>query len=118
MESRIGDLEAAGYEYVPEHEAELPERRYFRKAEANATHVDEWHGTDGPLKIGEYRIRNPLHELYFDGMTAEESKPTAASTERLAAAPPLPRCARMPSIDTQSLFRPFRTKVYWAHTGQ
>ncbi|NIX18890.1 MAG: GrpB family protein, partial [Actinobacteria bacterium] len=27
----VGPLEAIGYEYVPELEAELPERRYFRR---------------------------------------------------------------------------------------
>jgi GrpB-like predicted nucleotidyltransferase (UPF0157 family) len=31
VEERIADLEALSYEYVPEYEAELPERRYFRK---------------------------------------------------------------------------------------
>ena len=31
VEARITDLETAGYEYVPEYEAELPDRRYFRK---------------------------------------------------------------------------------------
>jgi GrpB-like predicted nucleotidyltransferase (UPF0157 family) len=30
-EDRLSRLEAAGYEYVREYEAELPERRYFRK---------------------------------------------------------------------------------------
>jgi GrpB-like predicted nucleotidyltransferase (UPF0157 family) len=30
-ERRIPALDAAGYEYVPEHEAALPDRRYFRK---------------------------------------------------------------------------------------
>lgn len=30
-ESRISALEAEGYEYVQEYEAQLPERRYFRK---------------------------------------------------------------------------------------
>ena len=31
IESRISDLNAIGYRYVPKHESELPERRYFRK---------------------------------------------------------------------------------------
>lgn len=30
-ESRIAVLEAVGYEYVPKYEAQLPDRRYFRK---------------------------------------------------------------------------------------
>jgi GrpB-like predicted nucleotidyltransferase (UPF0157 family) len=31
VEARIPGLEASGYEYVPEYEQQLPERRYFRK---------------------------------------------------------------------------------------
>jgi len=31
VESRIPALEAAGYQYVPEYETQLPDRRYFRK---------------------------------------------------------------------------------------
>ena len=31
VEPRVPALEALGYEYVPEYEAQLPERRYFRK---------------------------------------------------------------------------------------
>ncbi len=31
VESRIPELEAQGYQYVPEFEAQIPERRYFRK---------------------------------------------------------------------------------------
>jgi GrpB-like predicted nucleotidyltransferase (UPF0157 family) len=31
IESRIPELERHGYEYVPEYEAQLPERRYLRK---------------------------------------------------------------------------------------
>jgi GrpB-like predicted nucleotidyltransferase (UPF0157 family)/cytidylate kinase len=31
VEARIPELEAAGYEYVPEHEQQLPNRRYFHK---------------------------------------------------------------------------------------
>lgn len=30
-EARIQDMEALGYQYVPEYEAELPDRRYFRR---------------------------------------------------------------------------------------
>jgi GrpB-like predicted nucleotidyltransferase (UPF0157 family) len=37
-ERRVPELEAAGYEYVPEYEAELPERRYFRKPRAVHVH--------------------------------------------------------------------------------
>jgi GrpB-like predicted nucleotidyltransferase (UPF0157 family) len=36
IERRIPDLEARDYEYVPEFEAQLPERRYFRKPRAAA----------------------------------------------------------------------------------
>lgn len=31
VEGRIPELEAHGYEYVPQYEEQLPERRYFRK---------------------------------------------------------------------------------------
>ena len=31
VEARIPELEAQGYQYVPEYESELPERRYLRK---------------------------------------------------------------------------------------
>jgi GrpB-like predicted nucleotidyltransferase (UPF0157 family) len=31
VEHRVPALEAAGYEYVPEYEQQLPDRRYFRK---------------------------------------------------------------------------------------
>lgn len=31
VEARLPSLEALGYQYVPEYEARLPERRYFRK---------------------------------------------------------------------------------------
>lgn len=34
----IAALEALGYEYVPEYEAELPERRYFRKRATPYSH--------------------------------------------------------------------------------
>jgi GrpB-like predicted nucleotidyltransferase (UPF0157 family) len=35
----VGPLEALGYEYVPEFEAQLPERRYFRKGIPRQFHV-------------------------------------------------------------------------------
>lgn len=35
----IGPLEALGYRYVPEFEAEFPERRYFDKGRPHACHV-------------------------------------------------------------------------------
>ncbi|MHC4609427.1 MAG: GrpB family protein [Planctomycetota bacterium] len=39
VERRIPDLEVRGYEYVPEYEDQLPERRYFRKPrDAARTH--------------------------------------------------------------------------------
>jgi GrpB-like predicted nucleotidyltransferase (UPF0157 family) len=31
VDARVGVLEAMGYQYVPEYEAELPDRRYFRR---------------------------------------------------------------------------------------
>jgi GrpB-like predicted nucleotidyltransferase (UPF0157 family) len=36
VEARIPPLEAAGYEYVPEYEKQVPERRYFRKPRVGA----------------------------------------------------------------------------------
>jgi GrpB-like predicted nucleotidyltransferase (UPF0157 family) len=36
VESRIPELEALGYEYVPEFEAEIPQRRFFRKPQKGA----------------------------------------------------------------------------------
>lgn len=41
---------------------------YFRRAEANETHDNAWHGTDGPLKVGDFKVLNPLHELYFEAL--------------------------------------------------
>jgi len=35
-EGCIKPLQSIGYEYVPEHEASIPERRYFRKGPVNA----------------------------------------------------------------------------------
>jgi GrpB-like predicted nucleotidyltransferase (UPF0157 family) len=35
----IGPMEALGYEYVPEFEAQLPERRYFRRGIPRTHHV-------------------------------------------------------------------------------
>lgn len=40
----------------------------FRRAEANATHDDEWHGTDGPLSVEELRGRHPIHEMYLEAV--------------------------------------------------
>lgn len=34
VETRIPELEALGYEYVPEYESEIPDRRYFRRPRA------------------------------------------------------------------------------------
>ncbi|HSA55358.1 MAG TPA: GrpB family protein [Gemmatimonadaceae bacterium] len=41
VEARIDNLRAEGYEYVPAYEAQLPQRRYFRKplAEPRTHHV-------------------------------------------------------------------------------
>ena len=48
FEERIGDLEALGYEYVPEYEQQIPDRRYFRKP-AKGT-APEFDYTTGALK--------------------------------------------------------------------
>lgn len=50
IESRIRALESEGYEYVPEYEAQLPERRYFRKSSAGRrTHHLHAVARDGPF---------------------------------------------------------------------
>ena len=36
---------------------------YFRKAENNQTHRDEYHGNDGPLWVEELRTDNPYHAI-------------------------------------------------------
>ena len=41
---------------------------YFRKSECNASHDDEWHGMDGPLHVGEFNGRHPLHDRYFEAL--------------------------------------------------
>ncbi|WP_224407749.1 GMC family oxidoreductase [Afifella sp. IM 167] len=41
---------------------------FFRKSECNAIHDDEWHGREGPLHVGEYNGRHPLHEMYFEAL--------------------------------------------------
>ena len=37
---------------------------YFRKAENNQTHRDQWHGTDGPCWVEDLRTDNPYNELF------------------------------------------------------
>ena len=39
---------------------------YFRRAECNATLHNEYHGTDGPLPVGDLRTGNPLHQVFLD----------------------------------------------------
>lgn len=41
---------------------------YFRRAERNIVHSDEWHGTDGPLEVGEFSDPHALHEAYFEAL--------------------------------------------------
>ena len=41
---------------------------YFRLAESNDTHDDAWHSTEGPLRVGEFKVKNPLHEMYFEAL--------------------------------------------------
>ena len=41
---------------------------YCRRAESNDTHDDAWHGTEGPLRVGEFKVKNPLHEMYFEAL--------------------------------------------------
>jgi len=41
---------------------------YFRRAEANASHADEWHGGEGPLHVEDFQERNPLQEMYLEAV--------------------------------------------------
>jgi choline dehydrogenase len=41
---------------------------YFRRAENNADLNDDWHGTDGPLHVENFRERNPLQEMYLEAL--------------------------------------------------
>ena len=41
---------------------------YFRKAEIQQTHHDEFHGTDGPLHVQDVRDKRPIHDVFLDGM--------------------------------------------------
>ncbi|HEU5398718.1 MAG TPA: choline dehydrogenase [Gammaproteobacteria bacterium] len=39
---------------------------YFKRAEANLTLRDRWHGNDGPLPVSELRTGNPLHAVFIE----------------------------------------------------
>lgn len=39
---------------------------YFRRAEANATFDDDWHGQDGPLSVETNAMRNPLCDVFLE----------------------------------------------------
>lgn len=39
---------------------------YFRKSEGNQTLKDEWHGTDGPLKVSDLQSDNPFQQHYLE----------------------------------------------------
>ncbi|MGI9522322.1 MAG: GMC family oxidoreductase [Hyphomicrobiaceae bacterium] len=41
---------------------------YFRRAEINADHNDEWHGADGPLRVENFREHNPLQDMYLEAL--------------------------------------------------
>ena len=60
-EGRIATLEAAGYEYVPKYETQLPERRYFRKPRLGprAYHLH------CVVKDGEFWIRHIVFRDYL-----------------------------------------------------
>jgi len=38
---------------------------YFKRAEHNETHADEYHGRGGPLNVAELRTDNPFQELFL-----------------------------------------------------
>lgn len=39
---------------------------YFKRAEANLTFRDRWHGSEGPLPVSELRTGNPLHPIFLE----------------------------------------------------
>jgi len=41
---------------------------YFKKAEAQQTYKDEFHGTDGPLHVQEVRDKRAIHNVFLDAM--------------------------------------------------
>ena len=41
---------------------------YFKKAEAQQTHHDELHGSDGPLHVEDVRDKRPIQETFLDAM--------------------------------------------------
>ena len=61
IEARIGAMAALGYEYVPGHEAVLPERRFFAKpaARPRAFHVHAVRA-DSPFRAEHLRFRDAL----------------------------------------------------------
>jgi choline dehydrogenase len=42
---------------------------YFRRAETQQTHRDDFHGTDGPMHVQGGRDLRPIHEAFIDAMT-------------------------------------------------
>jgi GrpB-like predicted nucleotidyltransferase (UPF0157 family) len=64
IEARIGATEALGYEYVPEHEATLPQRRFFAEP---ATGPRQFH-------LHAVQLRDPFwlaHLLFRDALCAD-----------------------------------------------
>lgn len=61
IEARIGAMAALGYEYAPEHEAVLPERRFFAKppSRPRAVHVHAVRA-DSPFRAEHLRFRDAL----------------------------------------------------------
>jgi len=43
---------------------------YFRKAESQQTHIDEYHGAEGPLHVQDVRDKRPIHDVFLDAMQA------------------------------------------------
>ena len=43
---------------------------YFRKAETQQTHLDEYHGADGPLHVQDVRDKRPIHDVFLSAMQA------------------------------------------------
>lgn len=74
VDARVPALEAAGYEYAPEYEVALPERRYFRRP-VNGPRRFHLHCV---IKDGAFWVR---HLAFRDHLRAHP--PTAAAYHRL-----------------------------------
>ena len=78
-EIRIAALEAVDYEYVPEYEAQLPDRRYFRKPRLGPrTHHVHCVIKGSPFWVRHLAFRNHLRAHPEDARAYEELKRSLA----------------------------------------